>query len=888
MINKVLAKSLFLIVLCAAMLVSCKNGKVADVNIFDAVPEHTSLIIRTDDADSVARIVNADNPLLTMFYNQKTEIGMPLCLCVDSLKTAGVFGGHLSSDAVFAVRKDGTCGLCQLYVCKTDLRDKGAIRNAVDSVMQNGGFSSRKFGEFEVLSCAMANGGLLSLSFVDGLAIMSSSSKYLEDALSCYAGTGKRLSADENFIKALDASGKKELANVLVDVKSFADIFSSELFEDNCLVKVVGSFDCWLELDILEGNPLSFSGFEYPMSDSSRFSTLIKSQSSIEFNVLEMIPERSAAYVLVSYGNPQGYEESLGQSKERKERIEAMNKAFGCDAVERFRSLVKREFAYVVADCSSDQEKGAYVICGLQSQSAAELELQKMLPESNGQILEDGSSVKVYQMPYDDIAAALFGDLFANCRGNYVCFINNYMVLANSVSDIRSLRSDINLNNTMKASMQHQDFKEKFSTTSSVFAYFSFGRGIEVMKRFFSRQYANDLGQNASAFAGMGACGVQLKRLDEQVYCNVSFANADGAQTAGMETEWETTIGSSLATKPFIVTNHDTGEKEIIIQDKDNKLYLLNSKGQELWHISIDGKIISKIEQVDTYKNGKRQYLFSTSEKIYLVDRLGNNLERFPISLRSKAVAPISVFDYEKNNNYRIAVPCEDRKVYMYDIKGDLLKGWTFDATENIVNSELVHYVLSSEDFIVFHDSYKAYLIARNGSTKMVFQTKFKYSDNNFYCDSTSSQKFVTTDENGVVRRLFKNGSQDSLKLGDFSARHHFAMKDLDADGRPDYIFTDSTKIFVYAADSRLLFDYDFGAVASAPTFYSFGCQTKIGITTSDNKIYLLNSNGTLYEGFPLEGETQFSICELNANSGHYDLIVGLSRGRLGNYKIVK
>lgn len=888
MISKVLAKSLFFVVLCAAMLVSCKKSKVADVDVFDAVPEHTSLVVRTDNVDSVAKIVGSDNPLLKMFYNQKTEIGLPLCRCVDSLKNAGLFGGHLGANAVFAVRKDGTCGLCQLYVCKTDLRAKGDIGSAVDSIMQNENFSKRLFGEFEVLTYSMQGRGSLSISFVDGLAIVSSSSKYLEDALTCYAGNGKRLSADEKFCKALEASGKNELANVLVDVKSFADIFSCELFEDNRLVKVVRGFDCWLALDILEGNPLSFSGFEYPMSDSATFSALVKSQPSIEFNVLEMIPEKSAAYLLVSYGNPQGYDEAIGKSAEREERIAAMNKAFGCDAVERFRSLVKREFAYVVSECSSDQEKGAFVICGLQSQSAAELELQKMLPQPAAQILDEGSSVKVYQMPYDDIAAALFGDLFANCRGNFVSFIGNYMIFANSVSDLRSLNDDIKLNNTMRASMQHQEFRKKFSTTSSVFAYFSFGKGIEMMKRFFSRQYSNDLGQNASAFAGMGMFGIQLKRLDEQVYCNVSFLKNDVSAVASMETEWETNVGTTLAGKPYVVSNHDTGEKEIIVQDKDNKIYLFNSKGQELWHIGIDGRIISQIVQVDAYKNGKKQYLFSTDEKIYLVDRLGNNLEKFPQTLRSKSVVPIAVFDYDKTLNYRIAVPCEDRKVYMYDIKGDLLKGWTFETTENIVNSELVHYVLSSEDFIVFHDSYKAYFIARNGSAKMVFQTNFKYSDNKFYCDSTSSPKFVTTDETGTVRRLFKNGSQDSLKLGDFSAGHHFAMRDLDADGRPEYIFTDSTKIFAYAADQRLLFDYDFGAEASAPTFYSFGGQTRIGITTSDKKIYLLNSNGSLYEGFPLEGVTPFSISELKADSDHYDLIVGLSRGRLGNYRIVK
>ncbi len=886
-------KSLIFIVIVAVILASCERGTQKIFDVFDAVPETTSLLIKTENSDTVSELVSRNNPLVSMFYNTKSELNFPLCYVADSLKKSGMFGTYLLQEAVFGVRKDGNCGLSQLYVCKTDLAESDEILSVIENFKNFGTIETRKIGEIDAVKFK-GNGinSSVSLCFVNGLMIMSSSAKYLEDAISCCLGNAKRLIDNQSFKSAFETSGKNELANVLIDTKSFLSIFNSELFDDNKLVKVVNSFDCWLELDIVETSPMAFSGFEFPKSDSSRFSAFVKSQPSIEFNTLSVIPEKSSAYILMSFGNSAEYEKTLdeyllsvGTKKYRDGLVADMNKAFGCDAKSKFYSLVNREFAYCAVENDADRQKGAYLICGLLSQSAAELELKKMVPENMQISLDDASATKVFQLPYDDIPAALFGDLFSNCRGNYVFFVNNFMIFANSLSDVKSLLREINLNNTMKLSVSHNEFLEKFSTTSSIFAYYSFASGQEIMKRVFSPQYAGDFDKNRAEISQMGIVGVQLKKLDDMVYCNVAFAEAEHKE-AESETIWEANIGTALATKPYIVKNHDTGEKEIIFQDKKNVLYLFDMSGSEIWHIQLDETIISPIVQVDAYKNDKLQYLFSTKNKIYIVDRIGNFLPQFPLSLRAEASTPIAVFDYEKNRNYRIAVACNDKKVYVYDITGTLLKGWEFAGTENNITSDFAHYVISTEDFIVFHDDYKAYFIARNGSSKMEFQTKFKFSRNNIYCDLSNTPKFVTTDENGIVRRFFKNKSQDSIVLDKFSDKHNFAMKDIDSDGRLDYVFTDSTTLVVYGADKRKLFDYDFESEISAPAFYQFSGQTKIGIVANNKKLYLLNSNGTLYEGFPLNGETNFSISE--TDSENYSLLSGSARGCLYNYRINK
>ena len=134
---KIIALSLVLLGVVTMMLVSCSNEKSAVSDVYDVIPDNSSLIISTSDIDSVSSLVSKDNALVAMLYSQKSELGMPICRVVDSLRDIDMFAGHLMQDAVVAVRKDGNSGLCQLYVCKTDAVDENSLAGLVDTLKQD-------------------------------------------------------------------------------------------------------------------------------------------------------------------------------------------------------------------------------------------------------------------------------------------------------------------------------------------------------------------------------------------------------------------------------------------------------------------------------------------------------------------------------------------------------------------------------------------------------------------------------------------------------------------------------------------------------------------------------------------------------------------------------
>ena len=58
------------------------------------------------------------------------------------------------------------------------------------------------------------------------------------------------------------------------------------------------------------------------------------------------------------------------------------------------------------------------------------------------------------------------------------------------------------------------------------------------------------------------------------------------------------------------------------------------------------------------YLNGI--YVFNTKSHLYIVYRIGNFVENFPIKLESPASTGITVIDYDKNRKYRMLLPCDN------------------------------------------------------------------------------------------------------------------------------------------------------------------------------------------------------------------------------------
>ena len=130
---------------------------------------------------------------------------------------------------------------------------------------------------------------------------------------------------------------------------------------------------------------------------------------------------------------------------------------------------------------------------------------------------------------------------------------------------------------------------------------------------------------------------------------------------------WQLKLETPLARTPKLGLNHkDLPNREVIVYDKQNNISLINKEGLVLWSMKIPGEIISEIHQIDIYQTKRFQYLFNTKTQLYLIDRMGNNVRKFPVTLKSIASNGVSVAEFGKNKEYRFFIAGEDKKILCF------------------------------------------------------------------------------------------------------------------------------------------------------------------------------------------------------------------------------
>lgn len=882
-----------------------------------AIPPESALII---EINYPLDFINSTKEEIGIFYDLSGILDFScnnsLLHYIDTLDACKyIESSDVNQNIIWSFHPDGGGKFNQLLVVnipeevkQEKVADEFKVKLEESGKISNRDFQGVKLYEFK------STGQMPGLHFYvkNGLLVVSTSQKLVEESVESLMSTKSVKDISKEFADIYSTAGKKEIANIYVNMSLFPDTFLKYLSDQaNESFALLKSFSYWAELDLsFDEQKLSLNGFSGMADSIPVYSKVLNSQISTNLKCAQVLPDNTSYYFAMAFNNTEAFRQSLaeynehiGQKQLNIEKYSEIKESTGLDINTTFYSLIDNEVCYAVTTPGAhDKYENSYMIFGLKSQASAEMELDNIIQgiklntgisesELKDKIrIDENTSLDVYILPFEGLPELLFGHYFNKCSGKYVCCVNNFMIFANSKNSLFKIVYDVVLHKTLETSIDYNLFLENFSESSNLFIYFSMFNGMDIFKNLFNEQTRSAISSNEDVFYSFGNFGYQINQSNEMLYNNLVIKQQKYT-IEKPQTIWESRLDTTVAAKPALVINHDNSSKEILVQDYNNNLYLLSNSGREIWSIQLDERIESDVYQIDLYKNGKLQYLFSSKNQIHLIDRLGNYVDKYPVKLRASATAPISLFDYSNNKNYRIVVPCENNEVYLYDGEGDLVKGWEFGTAENIVTSSINHYGVDGEDYIVFHDKYKAYFVNRKGESKLEFLTKFSFSEKNpIYFDYTySKDRFVTTDENGTVRFFYSNEKQDSLDLGEFSKDHYFVLKDVDSDGSADYVFLDNNRLEVYNKQKKLMMAYDFEAEpTSEPVFYSFPRnQIKIGVVCSSvSKIYLINSDGSLFDGFPLYGLTPFSIGYLNSESNKFNLIVGGQENLLYNYEV--
>ncbi len=784
-----------------------------------------------------------------------------------------------------------------LYVSSIENKiEQNNILEQLDKNKKNWRITTKRYNSTLIYNIKSAK---IYCAFYKGIFISSTDVIQVENSLR-QLNANYSLMNNTSFKPILKTIGHNCDANLFVNIK-LLPLSLRNLFTKKDNVKKIGKLSNWTAFDInLYSNNIIVNGFMYSKNNSNNIQLLIDKIKPSSNSLNEIIP--TSASLIFSYSlddNEQIYKNfrrflvvnNINTSFDESLRIIAPQKDI--ETIEkRTINTFDGEFALVNNGINKNNKGNNYLIIKTKSKS----QVINMLEDFNkGEILLN-KKYKVDEKTifniYESKAAKAYSKILTHYVGDvpdkYYTFFDNYLIFSDEVESLTDILYQNTLNKTIENNSYFKRFKENFSYKDNIFIYSNItniSNYVEGIKPKSILDFDENQKQELKNFFGIGT---QISTSKNLLYCNICL-NYMPNREQEPETIWQSGLGGKVLSKPALVKNHNNiNEKEIVVQDSLNTLYLISSKGVILWQIKLDKPIKSEIFQVDYYKNNKLQYLFNTEDKLYLIDRNGNNVAKYPINLPFKATNGIALFDYNKNKEYRIFVACKNKQIYVFDKTGNKVMGWESLPTEGIVNQPLQFFRVKGKDYIVAADNKRNYIFNRKGSIRVKIKNDFvKNNNDKFYLNN---DKLVCSDEYSNLRTIDLNtGETKSMTLLNEKVNHIFTAENIDKTPNKEYIIVDENILHVYNYKGEKLFDFKTkGNFSLNADIYNFSSTNKkIGLyDKSFSNIHLINNDGSEYKNFPLKGLSRFSIGFMVKNNKSFNLLVGGINNYLYNYRV--
>jgi hypothetical protein len=431
----------------------------------------------------------------------------------------------------------------------------------------------------------------------------------------------------------------------------------------------------------------------------------------------------------------------------------------------------------------------------------------------------------------------------------YAALIDNSLVITQSVSQIKKIINSKAIKDNLSSNTKYLNYKNQKSKKHSFF---------------WVNNNSNIIDSNDYPFIGFsGVINENIALLDFD-YSKLNQSK----ETNDIFTEFFLTFDNEIISDPIWLKNHINNQYDFTFQDSENYLYYYSNKGNQYWKKKIPKKIIGDIKQIDIYKNGRLQIIFRTEDRLYVLDRNGNEVKELSFEIDSgENNIPISIYDYEKNRNYRFLVT-NDNIIEMFDSRGKKVSGFKPNTFESSIIKSPVHIRIDGKDFIIVQlKNEELKILDRRGRDRITIDEKIQFSENSIY---SYMKTFTTTDNQGYLVQIDLDGKLSKKNLNITSDN----LIDIKND---NLVYISENILSIKGININL----PFGRY-SKPKIFNESSRMLIGISDfSENNIYLYEDNGELIKGFPLKGNSIIDIRDSDKD-GKIEVLT-----RLDNYSIV-
>lgn len=870
------------------------------------IPYNSAVVINVNaNADLLPKVATAFNREIKAFRKSM------LSRVVDTLKQASQVD---TSSYVMAIRVEGKQSIRFLYVLnRSGLFSRGDVHAFLQKMFAGVQVKERKYNNQKIYLASRGKDEVC-YAVVGGMVLVSNSELYVEDAVNQLSNPNEdEKDGAPRFRNVNRYFSAGAGLNVFLNTTCFSDLLPLLLQKD--FIAKQTNIAKWFKWGALDGeikpSGVSFNGFVHYDGLKAAFPVAFKGQLPQDSKLDAVMPADVKSVSILALSDVKNYLASLetyrygaGQIENVRKRKQEFARLFGDKLDEEWQALLKGEWGKgtLSYDASRKQEEGIVVV-HVKAGSLARGLLEKMLKSYASKsgisetslyrsfALDKDKKVSYFKMPVPDFAGVMWGYVLGGIETNYVLVEDNYVVFSSSERGLQVFASDY----MRRLSVRDQEWYQKLRTKlSSKFNWMYLSEMVAMLpyyEQVTKGALRELLERNKEGMEVFSSFGLQWVCEGDMLY-HTLFLSTEEVEPKQAQIMWQTRLDARMSMKPTIVVNHNTGERELFVQDEGNTIYLINDVGRILWKLPIEGKINSEVYQVDMFKNGKLQYLFSTPGHLYLIDRNGNYLPRFPLAFKSPCERGISVADYENNKNYRVFAPGADHHVYLYEVSGNFVKGWDVPKSDNDIVSKIYHFRVEGKDYLVYADRYRLYILDRKGKERVKVSTLLNLSANtSLYLTKQNGQmKMAFMDANGEIVLVNFRGQVERIWGEEMIGGGMFNVEDVNNDGQDEFIYTLKNRIVVMDNKGKLLFEKHWeDSELDFPYIYRFSARdSRIGIMDGKGERLFLLDMKEVSKGFPIRGNSPFSIAFGDNGSAGFYLFAGSDGTHLLKYRVLR
>lgn len=441
-----------------------------------------------------------------------------------------------------------------------------------------------------------------------------------------------------------------------------------------------------------------------------------------------------------------------------------------------------------------------------------------------------------------------FAPLVKDFESNFCTILENSFVFSEDKESLQTIISNHNGTSSFSNAPLYQTAKAPLASESSVL-FVSNASGIDF---FAEQKLTSDLFESIKdadledfTFAG------QVVGDSDFAHLNMLVSKIEKTvQNNSVTPLFTLELDTDLAIDPQFVKNHRTNKQEVVVQDKNNILYLISTEGKVLWTKQLEGRIQPPIQQVDIYKNGRLQLAFTTNDQFMIIDRNGDDVPPFKIDFEGGNLNPLAVFDYDGSKNYRFVIT-QGRKVFMYNNQGKVVSGFKYTEAASPVLGIPQHFRVGNRDYLVFRlEDNTIKILHRVGTDRIKVPEKIDFSTNEAFL---YKNKFTVTNKTGVLHQIDTNGK---LTATNFNLNKDHGMY---ATSNTLVLMDDN----VLSIKGRKV-ELDLGVYSKPKIFYIYD-KIYVSVTDIQNqKIYLYDSQAEPIPNFPVYGSSLIDLTDMD------------------------